>query len=64
MKVENELKLNVDDQQDAIKHLKEYSDIEPPWKDKAVCTVLVGKKLLENQIQEKDTKLNVSIKKK
>ena len=39
-KVKNELKLNVDEQQDAIKHLKEYcdiDDIEPPWKDKAVC---------------------------
>ena len=32
-KVKNELKLNVDEQQDAIKHLKEYcdiDDIEPP----------------------------------
>ena len=31
--VKNELKLNVDQQQDAIKHLKEYcdiDDIEPP----------------------------------
>ena len=34
--VKNELKLNIDEQQDAIKHLKEYGDIddiEPPWKD-------------------------------
>ena len=32
-KVKNQLKLNVDEQQDAIKHLKEYcdiDDIEPP----------------------------------
>ena len=38
--MKNELNLNVDEQQDAIKHLKEYcdiDDIEPPWKDKAVC---------------------------
>ena len=38
-KVKNEIKLNFDEQQDAIKHLKEYwyiNDIEPPWKDKAV----------------------------
>ena len=31
--VKNELKLNVDEEQDAIKHLKEYIDIydiEPP----------------------------------
>ena len=38
--VKNELKLNTDEQYDAIKHLKEYcdiDDIEPPWKDKAVC---------------------------
>ena len=27
-KVKNELKLNVDEQQDAIKHLKEYCDID------------------------------------
>ena len=35
-KVKNEIKLNVDEQHDAIKHLKEYCDvdyIEPPWKD-------------------------------
>ena len=39
-KVKNELKLNDDEQHDAIKHLKEYCDIydiEPPWKDNAVC---------------------------
>ena len=39
-KVKNELKLNIDEQQDATKHLKEYcdiDDIEPPRKDKAVC---------------------------
>ena len=39
-KVKNELKLDIDEQQDAIKHLKEYydiDDIESPWKDKAVC---------------------------
>ena len=38
-KVNNELKLNVDEQQDDVKHLKEYcdiDDIEPPWKDKAM----------------------------
>ena len=28
IKWKNELKLNVDEQQDAIKHLKEYCDIE------------------------------------
>ena len=54
-KVKNELKLNVDEQQDAIKHLKEYcdiDDIEPPWKDKAVCKTwnqpFAWKKWLEN----------------
>ena len=39
-KVKNLLNLKVDEQQDAIKHLKEYcdiDDIEPPWKEKAVC---------------------------
>ena len=39
MKVKNEVKLNVDQKQDAIKHLKEYCDIddlELPGKDKAV----------------------------
>ena len=39
-KVKNEPNLKVDAQQDAIKHLKEYcdiNDIEPPWKCKAVC---------------------------
>ena len=38
--MKKELKLNVDKQQDAIKHLKEYwhiDEIEPPRKDKAVC---------------------------
>ena len=35
--MKNELKLNVDEQQDAIKHLKESYDTEPTWKDKAVC---------------------------
>ena len=38
-KVKNELKLNVDGQQDAININKEYcdiDDIEPSWKDKAV----------------------------
>ena len=36
-KVKSESKLNVDEQQFAIKHLKEYcdvDDIESPWKDK------------------------------
>ena len=63
-KVKNELKLNVDEQQDAIKHLKEYcdiDDIEPPWKDKAVCKTwnqpFAWKKWLEKHIQEKYTKL-------
>ena len=35
-KVKNDNKLNVDEQQYAIKHLKEYcdiDDIESPWKD-------------------------------
>ena len=39
-KVKNEIQLNVDEQQDAIKYLKEYCDIvdiEPPRKDKDVC---------------------------
>ena len=39
-KVKNEIKLNVDEHQDVVKYLKEYcglDDIEPPWKDKAVC---------------------------
>ena len=38
--MKNEHNLKVDEQQDAIKHLKEYGDIddiEPPWKCKAVC---------------------------
>ena len=39
-KLKNWLKLNVDEQQDAIKHLKEYcdiDDIDSQWKNKAVC---------------------------
>ena len=39
-KVKNQIKLNVDEPQYAIKHLKEYCDIddmEPQRKDKAVC---------------------------
>ena len=39
-KVKHEHKLNVDEQQGAIKDLKQYcdiDDIEPPWKDKSVC---------------------------
>ena len=39
-KVKNEFKLTADEQTDAIKHLNEYcdiDDIEPLWKDKAVC---------------------------
>ena len=56
-KVTNELKLNVDEQHDAIKHLKEYFDIEPPWKDKAVYKTCTKKIWLENHIQEKYTKL-------
>ena len=40
IKWKNEPPLNFDEQQDAIKHLKEYHDIdeiEPLWKDMAVC---------------------------
>ena len=33
-KVKNELKFNVDEQQDAI---NDKDDIEPPWKENAVC---------------------------
>ena len=62
--MKNEPKLNVDEQQDAIKHLKGYcdvDDIEPPWKDKAVCKTcnqpFAWKKLPEIHIQEKYTKL-------
>ena len=62
--MKNELKLNVDEQQDAIKHLKEYYDIdeiEPPWKDKALCKTcnqpFAWKKGLKKHIQEKYTKL-------
>ena len=39
-KVKNEISLNVDEQQDAIIHLKEYCDIDDIYsqrKDKAVC---------------------------
>ena len=37
--MKNDLKLNVDQKQDALKHLKEYCDIDDIkslWKDKAV----------------------------
>ena len=58
--MKNELKLNVDEQQDAIKLLKEYFniyDIEPSCKDKALCVTCnqpsAWKKWLEKQIQEK-----------
>ena len=50
----NELKLNVDEQQDGIKHLQEYcdiDDIEPLWKDMDVCVtckqIISKKKLLK-----------------
>ena len=36
------MKLNGDEQQDATNHLKEYcdiDDIEPQWKDNAVCKI-------------------------
>ena len=60
-KEKNGLMLNIDDQQDAIKHLKEYYDIEPPWKDNTVCVTcnqsFAWKKWLEKHIQEKNTKL-------
>ena len=39
-KVNNELKLIVDEQQDDIKHLKEYCDIDdikPLWNEMDVC---------------------------
>ena len=38
--INNELKLNVDEQQYDIKHLEEYrdiNDIEPLWKEMDVC---------------------------
>ena len=57
--MKNELKLNVDAQQDAIKHLKEncdIDDIDPPWKDKAVYRAcnqpFEWKKWLEKHIHE------------
>ena len=63
-KVKNKLYVNVDKQQDAIKYLEEYYDIdgiEPPWKDKAVCVTcnqsIAWQKWVEKQIQEKYTKL-------
>ena len=58
-KVKNEISLNVDEQQDAKKHLKEYcgiDDIEPPWKDRAVCATcnqpIAWKKWLKNMFKE------------
>ena len=42
MKWKNEPKLSGDKQQDAIRHLKEYLDIDdivPSWKEKAVCEI-------------------------
>ena len=63
-KVKNELELNVDEQQDAMTHLKEYcdiDDIDPRRKDKAVCKTcyqpFAWKELLEKHIQKKYTKL-------
>ena len=57
--MKNNIKLNVDEQQNAIKHLKEYfdrDDKEPPWKDEAVCKTcnqsFAWKKWLEKHIQE------------
>ena len=60
IKWKNELNVIVDEEHDAIKHLKEYcdiDDIEPPWKDKAVCKTCMKKRWLEKHIQEKYTKL-------
>ena len=60
----NEFKVNVDEQQDDIKHLKEYCDIdeiEPLWKEMDVCVTcnqtIAKKNLLKNHIQEKHTEL-------
>ena len=60
----NEFKVNVDEQHDDIKHLKEYSDIydiEPLWKEMDVCVrcnqIIAKKNLLKNHIQEKHTEL-------
>ena len=57
--MKNKHKLIVDEQQDAIKYLKEYSDIndiEPPWKYKAVCKTcnqpFAWKKWLENILRK------------
>ena len=58
--MKNEFKLNVDDQ-DVIKHSKEYchiDDIQPPWKEMVVCVTCNQlfawrKKLFEKHIQEK-----------
>ena len=41
-KVKNQLEFNVDKQHGAIKHLKEYcdiDDIDPPCTDRAVCVI-------------------------
>ena len=60
MEVKMLIKSNGDQQQDATKHLKGYcdiDDIEPPWKDKAVCKTrdeLFGwENWLEKHFQEK-----------
>ena len=52
----NEFKVNVDEQQDDIKHLKEYcdiDDIEPLWKEMNVCVTcnqtIANKKLLRKE---------------
>ena len=58
----NEFKVNVDEQQDDIKHLKEYCDIdeiEPLWKEMDVtCNqTIANKKMLKNHTQEEHTEL-------
>ena len=62
--INNAFKLNVDEQQDHIKHLKEYCDIDdikPIWKEKDVCVTynqtMAKKNLLKNHIQEEHIEL-------
>ena len=58
-KGKNEIYVNVDEPQDAIKYLEEYYDIdgiEPPWKDKAVCVPcnqsIAWQKWVENKFRK------------
>ena len=56
-KVNNELNLTVDEQQDNIQHLKEYCDInviEPPWKEMAMCVTCNETFATENGLNKKN----------